>query len=231
MSSPGDLVYKEDGSASGGVTVTFRGPDTSTTQDVERDSLAEEFERARPRLRAVAYRMLGSLSEAEDAVQESWLRASRADTSEVENLGGWLTTVVARISLNMLQSRKIRREEQLAGELSGGWKQRLALAACLIHQPKLLLLDEPTAGMDGPEMASLAEALKQLSAAGISIVVVEHNIRFLATVADRVTVLDAGMVIAEGSPREVAANPVVRDAYLGRPMPGPALSSPTGGHS
>jgi RNA polymerase sigma-70 factor, ECF subfamily len=72
--------------------------------------LAERFEEYRPRLRAVAYRMLGSLSEADDAVQDAWLRVSRADTSEVENLGAWLTTIVARVSLNQLRSRKTRRE-------------------------------------------------------------------------------------------------------------------------
>jgi RNA polymerase sigma factor (sigma-70 family) len=75
--------------------------------------LSERFEAQRGQLRGVAYRMLGSLSEAEDAVQEAWLRASRADTSEVENLGGWLTTVVARVSLDMLRARKSRREEPL----------------------------------------------------------------------------------------------------------------------
>jgi RNA polymerase sigma factor (sigma-70 family) len=75
--------------------------------------LAERFEEQRTRLRAVAYRMLGSLSEADDAVQEAWLRLSRADTSDVENLDGWLTTVVARVSLNMLRSRRSRREEPL----------------------------------------------------------------------------------------------------------------------
>src|SRR3954462_1318382 len=80
----------------------------------EREWLAERFEEDRTRLRAVAYRMLGSLSEADDAVQEAWLRLSRTDTSEVENLGGWLTTVVARVSLNMLRSRKTRREQPLA---------------------------------------------------------------------------------------------------------------------
>jgi RNA polymerase sigma-70 factor (ECF subfamily) len=79
----------------------------------EQPWLAERFEEQRPRLRAVAYRMLGSLSEAEDAVQEAWLRVSRADTGGVENLGGWLTTVVARVSLNMLRSRRTRREEPL----------------------------------------------------------------------------------------------------------------------
>src|SRR6266699_2827637 len=77
------------------------------------DWLAEHFEARRPHLRAVAYRMLGSLSEAEDAVQEAWLRLSRADTSGVENLDGWLSTVVARVCLNLLDSRKSRREEPL----------------------------------------------------------------------------------------------------------------------
>jgi RNA polymerase sigma-70 factor (ECF subfamily) len=75
--------------------------------------LAEQFETNRTHLQAVAYRMLGSLSEADDAVQESWLRLSRSDTSSVENLGGWLTTVVARICLDMLRSRSSRREESL----------------------------------------------------------------------------------------------------------------------
>ena len=75
--------------------------------------LAEQFEAERPHLRVVAYRMLGSLSEADDAVQESWLHLSRSDMSGVENLGGWLTTVVARVCLDMLRSRNSRREEPL----------------------------------------------------------------------------------------------------------------------
>jgi RNA polymerase sigma-70 factor, ECF subfamily len=79
----------------------------------EGDYLAQQFERHRTHLRAVAYRMLGSTSEADDAVQESWLRLSRSDTSDVDNLGGWLTTVVARVCLDMLRSRKSRREEPL----------------------------------------------------------------------------------------------------------------------
>ena len=79
----------------------------------ERDWLADRFEEHRLRLRAVAYRMLGSLSEADDAVQEAWVRLSRSDADEIENLGGWLTTVVGRVSLNMLRSRRTRREEPL----------------------------------------------------------------------------------------------------------------------
>src|SRR5580693_370309 len=77
----------------------------------DQDSLASLFEEHRAHLRGVAYRILGSVSDADDAVQDTWLRLSRSDVSDVANLGGWLTTVVARVALNMLQSRKTRREE------------------------------------------------------------------------------------------------------------------------
>lgn len=90
--------------------------DTSEPADVtvtEKEWLAERFEEQRGHLRAVAYRMLGSLSEADDAVQDAWLRARRSDASEVENLRGWLTTIVARVCLNMLRSRRAHREESL----------------------------------------------------------------------------------------------------------------------
>src|SRR5438045_3583227 len=83
----------------------------------ENDWLAERFEEHRLRLQGVAYRMLGSLSEADDAVQDAWLRLSRSHASEIENLGGWLTTVVARVCLNVLRSRNVRREEPLDAHL------------------------------------------------------------------------------------------------------------------
>src|ERR671937_1971731 len=79
----------------------------------DQDWLAQRFEENRKHLRAVAYRMLGSLTEADDAVQEAWLRLSRSDTNGIENLGGWLTTVVARVCLDILRSRESRREEPL----------------------------------------------------------------------------------------------------------------------
>jgi RNA polymerase sigma factor (sigma-70 family) len=79
----------------------------------EKQWLADRFEEHRPHLRAVAYRMLGSLAEADDAVQDTWLRMSRAGTGGVENLRGWLTTITARVCLNMLRSRKVRREDPL----------------------------------------------------------------------------------------------------------------------
>src|SRR5262245_871909 len=83
----------------------------------EREFLAQRFEEHRTHLRAVAYRMLGSLSDADDAVQETWIRLNRTDASGLENLGAWLTTVVARITLNMLRSRKSHREDPIAGGL------------------------------------------------------------------------------------------------------------------
>src|SRR5215218_1499040 len=83
----------------------------------ERNWLAERFQEHRPRLRAVAYRMLGSTSEADDAVQEAWIRLSRSNASEIDNLEAWLLTVVGRVALNMLRSRKTRREEPLDAHL------------------------------------------------------------------------------------------------------------------
>ena len=106
----------------------------------ERDWLAVRFEEHRTHLRAVAYRMLGSLSEADDAVQEAWLRLSRTDSSAVENLGAWLTTVVARVSLNMLRSRGSRREEPLS-----------------VHMPDPIL--DPEDGTNPEHEALLADAV------------------------------------------------------------------------
>src|ERR671914_775726 len=83
----------------------------------ENEWLAARFEEHRSHLRAVAYRMLGSLSEADDAVQDTWLRVSRAGTDQVENLGGWLTTIVARVCLNVLRSRNTRREDSFDAHL------------------------------------------------------------------------------------------------------------------
>ncbi len=93
------------------------------------DWLAERFEEQRGHLRAVGYRMLGSTAEAEDAVQEVWLRLSRTDTSDVENLGGWLTTVMARICLNVLRSRRTRNEQALEAHVPDPIVSRLVPAA------------------------------------------------------------------------------------------------------
>ncbi|MER5376443.1 sigma-70 family RNA polymerase sigma factor [Streptomyces sp. NPDC002553] len=107
----------------------------------------ERFEADRPRLRAVAHRMLGSLAEADDAVQETWLRASAADLGEVKNVTAWLTTVVGRVSLNMLRSRRTRREEPLeaadlgAGAEPGGDPEEEALLADSVGVALLVVLD------------------------------------------------------------------------------------------
>ena len=95
----------------------------------QRDWLAAEFEEYRDHLRAVAYRLLGSVSDAEDAVQDTWLRLTGADTSGVENLGGWLTTVVARVSLNMLRSRRHRQEDPVGDTWTGAAEQAARAAA------------------------------------------------------------------------------------------------------
>jgi RNA polymerase sigma factor (sigma-70 family) len=115
----------------------------------EPDWLADRFEAHRAHLRAVAYRMLGSGSEADDAVQETWFRLSRSDTSTVANLGGWLTTVVARVSLDMLRSRASRREEpagthlpdHLASRTAGSDPEHEALLADSVGSALLVILD------------------------------------------------------------------------------------------
>ena len=107
----------------------------------EQDWLTERFEDHRGRLRAVAYRMLGSVSEADDAVQEAWLRLNRSDAEEIENLGAWLTTVVGRVSLNMLRSRRTRREETLDA----------------VHVPEPIV--DPVDGTDPEHEALLADSV------------------------------------------------------------------------
>jgi RNA polymerase sigma factor (sigma-70 family) len=117
-----------------------------------RDFLVEQFEEHRTHLRAVAYRMLGSVSEADDALQETWLRLSRSDTSKVENLGGWLTTVLGRVCLDMLRSRKSRREESLgarvpepiAGRADGADPEQEALLSDSVGLALLVVLETLT---------------------------------------------------------------------------------------
>lgn len=109
--------------------------------------LAQQFEAERPRLRAVAYRLLGSLNDADDAVQDAWLRLSRTDSGAVENLGAWLTTVVARVALNLLRARKTRREQPLD-----------------VHLPDPIV--EPADGTDPEHEALLADSV------GLALIVV-----------------------------------------------------------
>src|SRR5437763_4325531 len=128
---------------------------TTERKDVtvtDRDQLTEEFERHRAHLRSVAYRMLGSLSEADDAVQEAWLRLNRSDTAAVTNLGGWLTTVVSRVALDALRARRARREDYVGSWLpepvydtsAGGDPEQEALLADSVGLALLVVLDTLT---------------------------------------------------------------------------------------
>src|SRR5262245_37555315 len=153
----------------------------------ERQYLAERFEEHRTHLRAVAYRMLGSLSEVDDAVQEAWLRLSRTDATGIDNLGGWLTTVVARVCLDMLRSHQSRREESFAPDppepaaagTRGSSPEQEALLADSVGLALLVVLDRLTPterlafvlhdmfGMPFEEIAPIvgrsAEAARQLA--------------------------------------------------------------------
>src|SRR3954452_5401016 len=116
----------------------------------DKEFLAGQFERHRAHLRAVSYRTLGSLSDADDAVQEAWVRLSRSESEEIENLGGWLTTVVARVCLNMLRARKTRGEEPLDERLpdpvvkriDGGHPEHEALLADSVGLALLVVLEQ-----------------------------------------------------------------------------------------
>jgi RNA polymerase sigma-70 factor (ECF subfamily) len=128
-------------------SLSAAGRDRKDVTVDERAALTMRFEEHRPHLRAVGYRMLGSLTEAEDAVQETWLRFSRTDPSGIANLGGWLTTVIARVCLDMLRSRKARREDSVGA-----------------HVPDPIVT--PDGGLDPEHQALLANAV------GIALIVV-----------------------------------------------------------
>ena len=119
------------------------------------DWLAAAFEQHRDHLRAVAYRLLGSATDADDAVQDTWLRLTSADTSEVENLGGWLTTVVARVSLNMLRARRYRHEELVGDSWSG--TTEMAAQAAATADPRAATTAAPAS--DPAEEAVLADSV------------------------------------------------------------------------
>jgi RNA polymerase sigma factor (sigma-70 family) len=170
------------------------------------DDLAERFEEHRTRLRAVAYRMLGSVSEADDAVQEAWLRLSRTDAAAIENLGGWLTTVVARVSLNMLRARASRREEPFG-----------------VQMPEPIV--DSADGTDPEHEALLADAV------GLALLVVLETLKpaerlafvlhdmfavpfdEIARIVDRSP--EAARQLASRARRRVQAEPTVPDADIG----------------
>jgi len=166
----------------------------------EDEWLAEQFEAHRARLRGVAYRMLGSLPEAEDAVQQSWLKLSRADTSGVENLGGWLTTVVARVCLDMLRSRESRREEPLPESIVGrSDPEREALLADSVGLALLVVLDTL------PPAERLAFVLHDMFGMSFD---------EIAPIVERSP--DAARQLASRARRRVQGAPAIRDRDLAR---------------
>ena len=166
------------------------------------DELTERFEQQRTRLRAVAYRMLGSMTEAEDAVQEAWLRLHRADTDAVENLDAWLTTVVARVSLNMLRSRNTRREVHLPDPIvdraDGPDPEHEALLADSVGLALLVVLERLTPA------ERLAFVLHDMFAVPFD---------EIARIVDRSP--DAARQLASRARRRVRAENTVPDADLG----------------
>jgi RNA polymerase sigma factor (sigma-70 family) len=167
--------------------------------------LAERFEEHRPRLRAVAYRMLGSLAEADDAVQDAWLRVSRADPSEIENLGAWLTTIVARVSLNLLRARKTRGEASLD-----------------VHVPDPVI--DPADGTDPEHEALLADSVGLALLVVLETLTPPERLAFvlhdmfgvpfeqIATIVDRSS--DAARQLASRARRRVRGAAPVPDADL-----------------
>ena len=166
------------------------------------DELTERFEQQRTRLRAVAYRMLGSMTEADDAVQEAWLRLHRADTDEVENLDAWLTTVVARVSLNMLRSRNTRREvhvpDPVVDRADGPDPEHEALLADSVGLALLVVLERLTPA------ERLAFVLHDMFAVPFD---------EIARIVDRSP--DAARQLASRARRRVRAENTVPDADLG----------------
>ena len=123
------------------------------------DWLAAAFEEHRDHLRAVAYRLLGSMTDADDAVQDTWLRLTGADTSDVQNLGGWLTTVVARVSLNMLRSRQYRHEEPVGDSWPGAAEAAARASMPSLPKPRTVadLENEIEAQLEAEEHAKASE--------------------------------------------------------------------------
>src|SRR3954462_2238239 len=173
----------------------------------EGEWLAERFEANRTHLRAVAYRMLGSISEADDAVQDAWLRLSRSDASEVENLQAWLTTVVARVSLNMLRSRRTRREQPLD-----------------VHVPDPIV--DPVDGSDPEHEAILADSVGLALLVVLETLTPPERLAFvlhdmfampfedIAPIVDRSP--DAARQLASRARRRVQGSTAVPDADLSR---------------
>ena len=137
-----------------------------------------------------------------DVVRRLWPRGA-SDRSDREKAG------------QLLERLGLSRPDALAGGLAYGDQRRLEIARALASEPRLLILDEPAAGMNAAESARLRELMRTLVAEGLTIVLIEHDVRLVMDTCDRVAVLNFGRKIAEGTPSEIQSSPVVREAYLG----------------
>jgi ABC-type branched-subunit amino acid transport system ATPase component len=137
-----------------------------------------------------------------DALRRLWPRGA-PDRTDREHAG------------RLLERVGLSRPEALAGELAYGEQRRLEIARALASEPRLLILDEPAAGMNPAESARLRELMRALVADGLTIVLIEHDVRLVMGTCERVAVLNFGRKIAEGTPSEIQASPAVREAYLG----------------
>lgn len=148
--------------------------------------------------------MLPALSKRDGSYKMSIFK-SLSDEEEIEN-----EAIDALETIGMLD-----RKDTIASSLSRGDKRRLELAMCLVQKPELLLLDEPTAGMARHDTNQTIELLKQIKEGGMTKIIIEHDMHVVFSVADKISVLARGAIIATGTPDEIKANPLVREAYLG----------------
>jgi len=195
----------------GGV-VTLNGVPISGRQpwDIAGHGLRRTFQRAEQptRLSVMELMLLGGNLKAGETVRANIFTPRRVRTEEREAIDR------ARALLTRLQLDQLA--DHPGGKLSGGQQKLLALGMVLMSQPQVVLLDEPTAGVNPALRVRLAEHLRQLQSEGLTILVVEHDMRFVADTCDRVYVLDKGTVLTTCAPSELASNPEVLEAYLGK---------------
>jgi ABC-type branched-subunit amino acid transport system ATPase component len=194
----------------GGVTFAGRSLDGLAPYQVARLGLVRTFQATRcpHRMTVMENMLLAPQGQLGDGIAANFLRAGQVRRQEREHLGK------ARALLAIVNLAD--KSDDYAGSLSGGQRKLLTLAQALMAEPKLILLDEPVAGVNPKLIGEIAAVIQRLRDQGRNFLIVEHNMHFIRTICDRVSVLDAGRVIAEGTAAEVLARDEVLSAYLGR---------------